>query len=53
MVVNFIIYNFMIISIVHAALCLKCYEWSDKTDHGEPVDCPEEANACLKAVGGT
>ena len=35
-----------------AAFCLQCYEWSDETDHGEPVVCPDEANACLKAVGG-
>merc|ERR1719362_1534312 len=35
--------------IVSQVLCLKCYEWSDKTQLGETVECPPEANACLKA----
>merc|ERR1712198_536144 len=29
---------------------LKCYEFSDETKLGEGVECPSEANACLKAV---
>merc|ERR1712141_245482 len=35
--------------IASKGLCLKCYEWSDKTQLGETVECPPEANACLKA----
>ena len=31
---------------------LKCYEFSDETKLGEGVECPSEANACLKAVAG-
>ena len=35
-----------------SGLSLKCYEFSDETKFGEGVECPEEANACLKAVAG-
>lgn len=36
-----------------SGLSLKCYEYSDETKLGEAVECPDEANACLKAVAGT
>ena len=44
----------MVVYKIHNTLghCLKCYEFSDETKFGEGVECPAEANACLKAVAG-
>merc|ERR1712096_338592 len=34
---------------ISQAVALKCYHWSDEDDFGEVIECPKEADACLKA----